>query len=206
MQQPGPKNGGRLSRTVLRILLAIFAVTNFLTLILNAFAACKYAKVLSNYFLNPEIRRHPATNVGIYFDEDKNIVGNPRRFLLSSRLPFLFLAFISCIAWIITALTVLFLFTKIRHFNHRVARYVFKITATITFILLVVFYFGWVSTYSFQFPFAARWGAGSAAVVLAHLNLLIGIFITLLAAVLDTPKDDQPEPPTGPNSRRTTQA
>ncbi|SPJ86684.1 uncharacterized protein FTOL_11709 [Fusarium torulosum] len=205
MQQPNPKSGGRLSRTVLQAFLAIFAVTNFFTLILNAFAACKYGKVLSTYFLDPEIRNHRATSVAIYFDENNNIVGNPRRFLLSSRLPFLFLAFISCIAWIITALTVLFLFTKIRHFNHRVARYVFKITAAITFILLVVFYFSWVSTYSFQFPFAAHWGAGSAAVVFAHLNLLIGIFITLLAAVLDTPKDDQPEPPTGPNSRRTTQ-
>lgn len=45
----------------------------------------------------------------------------------------------------------------------------------------------------------ALWGPA----ITDHIPRLLGIFITLLAAVLDTPKDW--DTPTGPNSRLTSQ-
>ncbi|KAF5681085.1 hypothetical protein FHETE_116 [Fusarium heterosporum] len=172
MQQPNPNREGSMGLfKVLKLFVAVFAIANFISLVLNALAACRYSEEINN-----------------------------------SPIPFSFLAAISGIAWVISSLTLLFLFTKIRQFNHRVARYVFKIIAVIAFIFLIVFYFGWATSFTFQFPFTAGWGIGRAAIIFGHMSLLLAIFITLLSAVLDTPKDIPPEPPTGPNTRQASRA
>ncbi|KAM0341158.1 hypothetical protein ACHAPU_010173 [Fusarium lateritium] len=202
MQQPTPKRRGPLSPSkVLQFFVAIFVISNFITAVLNGLAAGEYSEAISKWSSDPEIRGHPANR-----DKDGHVLQNPLRYLRSSPVPFAFLGAISGIAWIIATLTLLSLLTKARQFNHRVARYVFKIIAVIAFIFLIVFYFGWTTSLTFEFPFAAEWGIGRAAVIFAHINLLFAIFITLLSAVLDTPKDIPPEPPTGPNTRRPTQA
>ncbi|KAI1019982.1 hypothetical protein LB503_006404 [Fusarium chuoi] len=113
----------------------------------------------------------------------------------------MFLAVLAAITWVITSITLLFLFTKSRYFNHRVARYVFRVVGVATSVFLVIFYLTCAHTYNFNFPFYVGWPLGKAAVFVVHINLLLGIFITLLAAALDTPKDW--DTPTGPNSRLT---
>ncbi|KAF4990651.1 hypothetical protein FGRMN_8323 [Fusarium graminum] len=193
MQQPSPNREGSMGLfKVLKLFVAVFAISNFISLVLNALAACRYSEEINKYY--------PDT------DKDGHIVQSPLRYLRSSPIPFSFIAAISGIAWIISSLTLLFLFTKIRQFNHRVARYVFKIIAVIAFIFLIVFYFGWTTSFTFQFPFTAGWGVGRAAIVFGHMSLLLAIFITLLSAVLDIPKDIPPEPPTAPNTRQASRA
>ncbi|KAF5633083.1 hypothetical protein F52700_6184 [Fusarium sp. NRRL 52700] len=168
-----PKGAGRAGGIVLQAFLFLFAVTNFLTLILTAAAAGKY--------WDKALYRTTADSVR----------------------PYLFLAFLAGITWVITSITLLFLFTKIRYFNHRVARYVFRVIGVATSVFLVIFYLGWAHTANFTLPFTDDWPLGKAATIVAHINLLLGIFITLLAAALDTPKDWDAS--TGPNSRLTSQ-
>ncbi|KAF9761807.1 hypothetical protein IL306_003710 [Fusarium sp. DS 682] len=199
---------------ILRAFLVLFAITNFITFVLSAITATKYDRKLGEEaralnkqgLLDSKFQDEIfILGTGYPFDPD-GFIRNPVRLLLSSsRLPFLLLTAVAGATWIIASLTVLVLFAKIRHFNHRVARYVFRIVAVATFVFLVIFSLTWTTTSSFVFPYAARWPQAKAGVIIAHINLLIGFFITLLSAVLDTPKDWANPPPTGPNSRRTSQ-
>ncbi|RGP61529.1 hypothetical protein FLONG3_10472 [Fusarium longipes] len=189
MQRPGTKTSpvAGWTRAVILFLLLLFSTTSFLTLVLTAIAARKYPQTLNDV-----------------------IVRNPLFFIDTTRLPYIFLAFISALSWLVSLLAILFLTSKINPQNTRFARYVFKIAVVLTAILLVIFYFSWVATsLTFIFPFAAKWHCGSAAVVVAHINLFLAITLTLVAAVFDIPKDskpDGPNTPMGPGSRTSSQA
>ncbi|KAH7145160.1 hypothetical protein DER46DRAFT_581050 [Fusarium sp. MPI-SDFR-AT-0072] len=186
--------------------LFLFTITNFFTLILNAATAGLYRDKQWEYFKS-------LLELGVYSEEyffpdafDSVVtIFEPSKFMKDSVRPYLLLAVVAGITWAIASIALLFLFTKIRHFNHRVARYVFRVIGVATFVFLVICYLTWAHTYNFDFPFALDWPLGKAAVIMAHIHLLLGIFITLLAAVLDTPKDWADHAPTGPNSRRTSQ-
>ncbi|KAF4442011.1 hypothetical protein F53441_11831 [Fusarium austroafricanum] len=213
MNQPGPpKPAGRMGGVILQVLLVIFTVTNFLTFILSAITACHYAERLARFFMDPDIRSGFDQSIPRWTDQGGRIIRNPIRFVVSGSLPYILLAAVAAVMWIITSITLLFLITKARQFSHRVARYVFRIVAVATVVILVVFYLTWARSLSFEFPWAAHWGLAKATVIVAHINLLIGIFLTLIAAVLDTPKDwDAPTPPsppptTGPSSRQPSHA
>ncbi|GKU03926.1 hypothetical protein FLAG1_07781 [Fusarium langsethiae] len=190
MQGPVPGNkpssGGGFGRAVLLLLLALFSVTSFIAFVLAAVSACKYPK------------------------ENDVIVRNPLLYIDTTRLPFVFLAFMNVLGWAVPLIAVLMLATKVTSHNHRFARYVFKIAAVFTAIFLVIFYFSWTATsLTFLFPLAAKWRSGTAAVIMAHINLFIVILLTLMAAVFDTPKDSKPEGPggpMGPGSRTPSQA
>ncbi|KAF4341431.1 hypothetical protein FBEOM_4679 [Fusarium beomiforme] len=205
----GPRNAGRMGGTILRAFLVLFAITNFITFILSVLTAAKYNERLKAFAIELE---HRDILFGKDYDSffiettpDQVFLLNPIRFLLSSYLPFLLLAAVAGTTWIIVSLTLLFLLTRIRYFNHRVARYVFRVIAVATFVFLVLFSLTWTTTLSFLFPFAAEWSRAEVAVVIAHINLLLGFFITLLSAVLDIPKDWADPPPTGTNNRLTSQ-
>ncbi|KAF4943834.1 hypothetical protein FGADI_13132 [Fusarium gaditjirri] len=202
-----PKGDGRAGSTILQAFLFLFTITNFLTLILNAATSSLYwdkQKKSFNSAVEPELYFEyyfPSAD----FDIDSNFYGRSA-FMKNSIRPYLLLAVVAGITWAIASIALLFLFTKIRHFNHRVARYVFRVTGVATFVFLVIFYLTWAHTNNFDRPFWLDWTLGKAAVIMAHINLLLGIFVTLLAAVLDTPKDWADHAPTGPNSRLTSQA
>ncbi|KAF5582160.1 hypothetical protein FPCIR_9710 [Fusarium pseudocircinatum] len=113
--------------------------------------------------------------------------------------PYVLLAVLAGITCVTTSFAILLLFTKIRSFNHSVARYVFRFIGVATSVFLVIFYLTYDHSNKFTFPFEEDWPLGRGAAIMAHINLLLGIFITMLAAALDTPKDWNA--PTGPNSR-----
>ncbi|KAF4497810.1 hypothetical protein FAGAP_6031 [Fusarium agapanthi] len=199
-----PKGAGRAGGTILQAFLVLFAITNFQTLTMNAVAACKYWPIQRG-ILNELVSDDDflAQWISIYgVPIPINFV--PNRYMGDSERPFLVLALAAGVTWVITSITLLSLFTKIRYFNYRVARYVFRVIGVATSAFLVIFYFAYAHSYNFIIPFAIDWPLGKGAVIIAHINLALGIFITLLAAALDTPKDW--DAPTGPNSRLTSQA
>jgi hypothetical protein len=181
MNQPtGPRIAGRMGGTILQAFLLLYAITNFFTCILSAITACQYltrrdnvsSVVLSRMnrskiFLTANDLRHE----GFSLNESDAITFYPRRLLRDSRLPYLLLAAVAGVTWIIASITLLFLFTKIRHFNHRAARYVFRVIGVATFVFLVIFYLTWANTLNFNFPFTFGWRLGKATVIVAHINL-----------------------------------
>ncbi|KAF4437521.1 hypothetical protein FACUT_5611 [Fusarium acutatum] len=198
-----PKGAGRAGGTILQAFLFLFAITNFLTLILTAVTAGKYwckQQIFFDFLLHYDYYFDSWISVD---DLHPGIVFEPNRFVKDSTRPYVLLAVLAGITWVITSIALLFLFTKIRYFNHRVARYVFRVIGVATSVSLVIFYLTWAHTHNFTFPFTIDWPLGKGAAIMAHINLLLGIFITLLAAALDTPKDW--DAPTGPNSRLTSQ-
>ncbi|KAI1013963.1 hypothetical protein LB504_008661 [Fusarium proliferatum] len=199
-----PKGAGRAGGIILQAFLFLFAITNFLTLILTAVTAGKYGgKQLDLLFNELAVYDNDSASFTLSDDLQPVVVLGLGRFMNDSARPYVFLAVLAGITWAITSITLLFLFTKIRYFNHRVARYVFRVIGVATSVFLVIFYLTWAHTGNFDFPLAINWPLGKAAMSVAHINLLLGIFITLLAAALDTPKDW--DTPTGPNSRLTSQ-
>ncbi|KAG5814252.1 hypothetical protein H9Q74_003121 [Fusarium xylarioides] len=215
-----PQRAGRAGGTILQAFLFLFAITNFLTLILTVVTASKYQDKQADLFFNnndSKLFRFPDNDDSWPFGLDEVDIGTVfesirldlataielYKLLKDTSVPYVLLAVHAGITWVITSIALLFLFTKIRSFNHRVARYVFRVIGVATSIFLVIFYLTWANTYNFVFPFAFDWPLGKGAAIMAHINLVLGIFITLLAAALDTPKDW--DAPTGPNSRRTSQ-
>ncbi|KAF5549017.1 hypothetical protein FPHYL_9767 [Fusarium phyllophilum] len=225
-----PQRAGRAGGTILQAFLFLFAITNLLTLILTVVNASKYQYKKADLFFNnndPKPFSFPGNgswpfsfpgngdswpfglddvDIGTVFESIRLHLGSALvqyKFLGDSSVPYVLLAVHAGITWVITSIALLFLFTRIRYFNHRVARYVFRVIGVATSIFLVIFYLTWANTYNFVFPFAFDWPLGKGAAIMAHINLVLGIFITLLAAALDTPKDW--DAPTGPNSRRTSQ-
>ncbi|KLO88295.1 hypothetical protein CEK26_010929 [Fusarium fujikuroi] len=198
-----PKGAGRVGGIILKAFLFLFAITNFLTLILTAVTAGKHWGKQLDLFNKLLVYDDDSASFTLPNDLPPAVVFGLGRFMDDSARPYVFLAVLAGITWVITSITLLFLFTKIQYFNHRVARYVFRVIGVATSVFLVIFYLTWAHTYNFELPLAIGWPLGKASVIVAHINLLLGIFITLLAAVLDTPKDW--DTPTGPNSRLTSQ-
>ncbi|KAF5721719.1 hypothetical protein FMUND_3455 [Fusarium mundagurra] len=230
-----PQRAGRAGGTILQAFLFLFAVTNFLTLILTAVTAGKYwskqqdildrlgesiFELKSSIFPDgvdlDDILDRLGESIfelkssifpdGVDLDDASKPIGFTSdialelpKFLMDSSRPYVLLAVFAGITWVITSIVLLFLFTKIRHFNHRVAHYVFRVIGLATSIFLVIFCLTYARTHNFTIPFTIDWPLGKGAAIMAHINLLLGIFITLLAAALDTPKDWDAS--TGPNSR-----
>ncbi|KAF5976779.1 hypothetical protein FCOIX_6912 [Fusarium coicis] len=211
-----PKRAGRAGGIILLAFLSLFALTNFLTLILSMVAAGQY------WALTDE---DPKTVIKIPFSPGSDgpwprsfpdprhslrqlqavTVSGPFNFAGNLARPYVLLAALAGITCVITSIAILLLFTKIRSFNHRVARYVFRVIGTATSVFLVTFYLTYAHAITFIIPFRIDdWPMGRGGAIMAHFNLLLGIFITLLAAALDTPKDW--DAPTGPNRGRTSQA
>ncbi|EWG46447.1 hypothetical protein FVEG_06932 [Fusarium verticillioides 7600] len=208
-----PKRAGRAGGIILLAFLSLFALTNFLTLILSMVAAGQFW---------PLLHEGPKTVIKIPFPTDSDgpwppsfpdflrqlqpvTVSEPFNLAGNSARPYVLLAALAGITWVITSIAILLLFTKIRSFNHRVARYVFRVIGTATSVFLVIFYLTYAHAVTFIAPFRNNdWPMGRGGAIMAHFNLLLGIFITLLAAALDTPKDWDAS--TGPNSGRTSQA
>ncbi|KAF5237287.1 hypothetical protein FANTH_10853 [Fusarium anthophilum] len=199
-----PKGAGRAGGTILQAFLVLFALTNFQTLTMNLVAACNYWPNQLGYFDSIVPGNYSLAQWISIADVDIPIFFLRDMYRVDSERPFLVLALVAGVTWIVTSITLLSLFTKIRYFNHRVARYVFRIIGVATSAFLVAFYSAYANSYNFIMPFVIDWPLGKTAVVIAHINLALGIFITLLAAALDTPKDWDTS--TGPNSRLTSQA
>ncbi|KAF5692612.1 hypothetical protein FDENT_2728 [Fusarium denticulatum] len=224
-----PKRARRAGGIILLAFLSLFALTNFLTLILTAAAAGEFwdeqnvpqtetsrYPIYTNDPSRPIIDRLPD---GIPDPRDfqgqlqpgtvsgpNNIIRisvGPNNFANDPVRPYMLLADVAGITWVITSITFLFLFTKIRYFNHRVARYIFRVIGAATSVFLIIFYLTYAHADTFVFPFTIDWPLGKGGAIMAHINLMLGIFITLLAAALDTPKDW--DAPTGPNSGRISQ-
>ncbi|KAF5530284.1 hypothetical protein FNAPI_13600 [Fusarium napiforme] len=203
-----PKRAGRAGGFILLALLSLFALSNFLTLILSMVAAGQYWALQAR---NPEPQTETSPT-----PEDFPWPRHSRRQLQTVTVsgpiglagdlarPYVLLAILAGITWAITSIAIILLFIKNRSFNHRVARYVFRVIGTATSVFLVIFYLTYAHAGTFILPFSVDyWPLGIGGAIMAHFNLLLGIFITLLAAALDTPKDW--DAPTGPNSGRTSQ-
>ncbi|KAF4466408.1 hypothetical protein FALBO_6729 [Fusarium albosuccineum] len=121
-------------------------------------------------------------------------------------LPFSFLSAIAFISWISTAILLFYVIARSKRIGSRVGRYIFRIVALIIVIFAPVFYLGWNRLdQSFHYVDETGWGIGTAALVVAHINLFIGILLALLAAISDAPRDFPPDPPSGtttPTTRR----
>ncbi|KAF5567635.1 hypothetical protein FPANT_14089 [Fusarium pseudoanthophilum] len=210
-----PRRAGRAGGIILLAFLSLFALSNFLTLILSMVAAGEYW-ALDNEDLEPQIETSPTPQDWPipFLDQLQSdtvsgavklrVTGIPINLAGNLARPYVLLAALAGITWVITSIAILRLFTKNRSFNHRVARYVFRVIGAATSVFLVIFYLAYAHTGSFILPSSVNnWPIGWGGAIMAHLNLLLGIFITLLAAALDTPKDW--DAPTGPNSGRTSQ-
>ncbi|KAF5651694.1 uncharacterized protein FTJAE_58 [Fusarium tjaetaba] len=211
-----PKRAGRAGGIILLALLSLFALSNFLTLILSMVAAGQYW-ALEDEDPEPQTETYPTPTPPwpIPFPDQlqsgtvsgaikPRAVSNSINLVDISARPYVLLAALAGITWVITSIAILRLFTKNRSFNHRVARYVFRVIGAATSVFLVIFYLTYAHAGTFFLPFVTfYWPLGRGGAIMAHLNLLLGIFITLLAAALDTPKDW--DAPTGPNSGRTSQ-
>lgn len=171
-----PKGAGRAGGTILQAFLFLFTITNFFTLILNAATAglywdkqWGYIKALLVQGVYDEDYLSTAGSPDVFYTDVTSL--EPGKFMKDSVRPYLLLAVVAGITWVIASIALLFLFTKIRHFNHRVARYVFRVIGVATFVFLVIFYLTWAHTYNFDFPFTLDWPLGKAAVIMAHINL-----------------------------------
>ncbi|KAJ4264913.1 hypothetical protein NW762_005156 [Fusarium torreyae] len=193
------KDDGFVSRAILQVFLAIFMVTNLVAAILTSVTARHFAEKHAAHFDDPTVQERLSWSIYLQWSDDgRRMVRNPAEYLSANSVPILFLAVLFFIAWFGTFLALLVLLTRGQLFRHHAAKYVFRVMAVITSIFLIVFYFGWSWSLSFEFPFDIHWGLGKKAIIAAHINLAIAVFITQLAAALDIPGD----PVAGPNSRR----
>ncbi|KAM0562497.1 hypothetical protein ACHAPJ_002187 [Fusarium lateritium] len=192
------KEGGSVTRAILQALLAIFMVTNLVAAILTTLTALHFAEKHAALFDDPTVQERLSWSIYLQWSDDgRRMVRNPAEHLSTASVPIIFLAALFFITWFSTSLILWDSFTRGRHFGHHVAKYVLRFMAVVTFLYLAVFFYGW-STLSFEFPFDVYWGLGKKAIIAAHINLAIAIFVTLLAAALDIPRD----PVTGPNKSR----
>lgn len=166
-----PKSAGRAGGIILQAFLFLFAITNFLTLILTAVTAGKYGGKKLDFFIESLVYDNDSASFILPDDLSPVAVFELRRFMDDSARPYVFLAVLAAITWVITSTTLLFLFTKIRYFNHRVARYVFRVIGVATSVFLVIFYLTWVHTYNFNSPVYVGWPLGKATVFVVHINL-----------------------------------
>ncbi|KAF4979912.1 hypothetical protein FZEAL_3974 [Fusarium zealandicum] len=121
-------------------------------------------------------------------------------------LPYLFLSMAALVSWISTAILLFLAFARGRRFGNRLARYVLRVVALIVLIFAIVLIFGWTWGLS-PFKGVCERGGGvrRAALIVSHLTLFFGILTTLLAAILDFPRDPPGPPPSGattPPTRR----
>lgn len=166
-----PKGAGRAGGIILQAFLFLFAITNFLTLILTAVTAGKYRGKQLDFFIESLVYDNDSASFILSDDLHPVAVFELDRFMDDSARPYMFLAVLAAITWVITSITLLFLFTKSRYFNHRVARYVFRVVGVATSVFLVIFYLTCAHTYNFNFPFYVGWPLGKAAVFVVHINL-----------------------------------
>lgn len=183
-----PQRAGRAGGIILLAFLSLFALTNFLTLIVTAAAAGEYWDKQNV----PQIETSPnpiATNDPSRFPDPMDFPGQlqpgtvsgpnnlpgmsfgPNNFANDPARPYVLLADLAGITWVITSITILFLFTKIRYFNHRVARYIFRVIGAATSVFLVIFYLTYAHADTFVFPFTIDWPLGKGGAIMAHINL-----------------------------------
>ncbi|KAJ4324186.1 hypothetical protein N0V84_004019 [Fusarium piperis] len=226
MQSPNPNiPSGRFIRLILKVLLIIFSIGSFVTFVLAAITAGGDWPQLQESALpktNPDFvpahrdgrglirrdddddnRRMSFDRTNRDFPIDRNAQGALE---LISRLDlndpawlsFFFLSAVAFISWIVTAILLFFVFSRGRSLGSRLPRYIFRVIALIVLTFAPVFIFGWHrNDGAFSLVCKSNYPIGQTALVIAHITLFIGIFLTLLAAILDLPTDF------GMDSRRT---
>ncbi|KAH7258277.1 hypothetical protein MRS44_010204 [Fusarium solani] len=225
MQHPDPNiPSQRFIRLILKALLIIFSIGSFVTFILAAITAggdwpqmqeSALPDASSRVIAVPrdgrrlvrrddddDYRRMPFDRTNARFPNDRDIQNSVQLFRLDPNdpawLPFFFLSTIAFISWISTAILLFFVFARGRSFGSRLPRYILRVIALIVLALAPIFVFGWYrNDGAFSLVCKSNYAIGQAALVLAHLTLFIGIFLTFLGAILDLPTDF------GMDSRRT---
>ncbi|KAM5345380.1 hypothetical protein ACJ41O_011242 [Fusarium nematophilum] len=219
MMSPNPKPdpSGRSSRLALKVFLAIFSITNFIAFILAAIAAGgdwgkaeasfgdKYPWAITSTHRRDSLDYPTYKNDRLYgnhYDGKKSGI-DPGYLEAPRGLPFFFLSAIAFISWIATVILIFYVFARGRRFTTSLAGYIFRVVAIIVLVFAPVFFLGWTkASGSFYLVYKACWPIGKAALVITHLNLFVGIFLALLAAVLDHPRDDTGDLLSAPPTRR----
>ncbi|KAM0436041.1 hypothetical protein ACHAPT_002933 [Fusarium lateritium] len=213
MQSPDPKfPSGRFTRLILRVLLVIFNIASFVTFILAAIAAGGDWSQMQESAVpdtvpiwlpptfegRPLVRRDDDDSIRGSFppftrdDLVENFVQITNRFDPNDPawLPFFFLSAIAFISWVATAILLFYVFARGRRLGNRLARYIFRVIALIVLTFAPVFIFGWYrNDGSFSVVCKSGNQLGQTALVIAHFTLLLGIFLTLISAILDLPPD-----------------
>ncbi|RSM06332.1 hypothetical protein CEP52_005758 [Fusarium oligoseptatum] len=200
MQNPDSRiPSGRFIRLILKLWLITFSIGSFVTFILAAITAGADWSQLQEAAVpdgspafvsvprdgrglvrrddDDDYRRTPFSQANARFPNDRGLQNAFQLVRIESNdpawLPFFFLSTIAFISWVATAVLLFFVFARGRGIGRRLPFYIFPSPPPNPFSLVC----------------KSNYPIGQAALVIAHLTFFIGIFLTLLAAILDVPTD-----------------